>query len=128
VKIFDWHPLEASIMVGGCTSGQLVIWDISSHVDYLKRNECTWDHKVFLSPPTDRLHIQEGYVPVLYWSAESDKEHSHLNGVEFLQWLPKNVWVRVWSCLQLCFVLVQLKSNSFHSMLNIQDSLERRPM
>ena len=31
-------------------------------------------------------------MPLVHWSAESDKENSHLNAVECVQWLPKNVW------------------------------------
>ncbi len=90
----DWHPLESYILVGGCTNGQLVIWDVSSYADQLKRDDCIWDHRVFLSPPTDKLHIRDGFVPLLHWSAESDKENSHMNAVESVLWLPKNVWVK----------------------------------
>ena len=54
-KTFSWHPLEPSILVGGCMNGQLVIWDICDYIESLKKNECIWDHSVFLSPTTDRL-------------------------------------------------------------------------
>ena len=36
-------------------------------------------------PPAFRLHIEEGFVPLVPWSAESDKEKSHLNAVECVQ-------------------------------------------
>ena len=92
VTTIDWHPVEAFTLVGGCANGQLVLWDISPHLDQLERDDCIWDHRVFLSPPKDMLHIKDGLVPLLHWSAESDKENSHMNAVESVQWLPKNVW------------------------------------
>jgi hypothetical protein len=70
VTTFEWHPMDADIVVGGCRNGQLVIWDIGEFVRKLERGECTWDHKVFLSPQTDKLHIQDGFIPILHWSAE----------------------------------------------------------
>lgn len=59
----------------------------------LRNGVNTWDHKVFLSSPMNKLHIQDGFIPILHWSAESSKEHSHLSRVEYLQWLPNSVWV-----------------------------------
>ena len=40
----------------------------------------------------NRLHIQDGFIPVLYWSAETHLEHSHKSSVEDIQWLPPDVW------------------------------------
>jgi hypothetical protein len=91
VTVFEWHPLEEGTLVGGCMNGQLVIWDISEYIPKLKEGVSTWDHKVFLSSQKNKLHIEEGYIPLLHWSAESDKERSHLSQVE---WLPKTVWVK----------------------------------
>ena len=59
-KTFLWHPLESSILVGGCVNGQLVIWDICDHIESLKKNECIWDHSVFLSPTADRWTAEIG--------------------------------------------------------------------
>ena len=73
-------------------NGQLVIWDISQYVEKLRKGVSTWDHKVFLASQMNKLHIEDGYVPILHWSAESDKEQSHLGAVESVQWLPSNVW------------------------------------
>lgn len=91
---FEWHPFEDGTLVGGCKNGQLIIWDISEYVPKLKSGECTWDHKTFLASQMKKLHIEDGYIPILHWSAESDKDFSHLGAVEMIQWLPKSVWVR----------------------------------
>ena len=104
--------MDADILVGGCQNGQLVIWDLGDYTEKLRLvgkskpclhilkmfstsrdNVCIWDHKVFLEPQLDNLYVPSGYVPMLHWSAESDKEHSHITAVQDLQWLPKGVWV-----------------------------------
>ena len=38
------------------------------------------------------LHVDEGFVPLVHWSAESDKENSHLNAVECVQG-----WAKKWT-------------------------------
>ena len=94
VSKFEWHPLEEEIIIGGCKNGQLMIWDIGEHLTKLKAQISIWDHDVVMERQTDKLHIQDGFIPVLYWSAESSLEHSHKSGIEDLQWLPSNVWFR----------------------------------
>lgn len=93
VTTIDWHPIEPGTLLGGCMNGQLVIWDIAEYVPKLRDKISTWNHRVFLSTQKNKLHIQEGYIPLLHWSAESDKDHSHYGAVELVQWLPKKVWV-----------------------------------
>ncbi len=94
VTTLEWHPSEAGTLVGGCMNGQLVMWDISEYVSKLRRGQSTWNHHTFLYAKKDRLHMQENYIPLLHWSAESDMDHSHSGPVESVQWLPKAVWVR----------------------------------
>ncbi len=76
-------------------NGQLVLWDISEYVTKLKSGHSTWNHNTFLSSKQNKLHIADGFIPLLHWSAESDKDYSHLGAVESVQWLPKSVWVSV---------------------------------
>ena len=91
VMKFEWHPNEPDILVGGCLNGQVVAWDIGAYLLKLKTKQCIWKHEVVLSKVTDKLHIEEGFIPVLHWSAESRIESSHLFMVEDIMWLPKNV-------------------------------------
>ena len=90
----EWHPIEDEILVGGCANGQMMIWDIGEYLPKLQREISIWDHDVVMEVQTDRLHIHDGFIPVLYWSAESSLEHSHKSGIEDIQWLPPDVWFR----------------------------------
>ncbi len=92
VTSLDWHPFEPGTLVGGCANGQLVVWDISEYTTMLRKGDSTWDHNVLLSTQRDKLHLAEGFIPLLHWSAESDVDHSHLGSVETVQWLPQTVW------------------------------------
>ena len=94
VTKFEWHPTEANILVGGCINGQIMIWDIGEYVPKLTSQISIWDHEIVMEKQTDKLHIQDGFIPVLYWSAESNINFSHKLPIEDLQWLPANVWVR----------------------------------
>ena len=80
-------------MVGGCINGQVVIWDIGEYVPKLSSQISIYDHDIVMEKQTDKLHIQDGFIPVLYWSAESNINFSHKLPIEDLQWLPANVWV-----------------------------------
>ena len=42
----------------------------------------------------NRIGFQDGFIPILYWSAESSIVSSHKSAIEDFHWLPKNVWVR----------------------------------
>ena len=78
--------------MGGCANGQLMVWDIGEYLPKLQREISIWDHDVVMDTQTDHLHVHDGFIPVLYWSAESSLEHSHKSGVEDIQWLPSDVW------------------------------------
>ena len=95
---FEWHPNEDGILIGGCMNGQVLIWDISEYVAKLESNISIWDHAVIMEKQTDKLHIQDGFIPVLHWSAESNLKASHKSQIEALHWLPSNVWVSKLKC------------------------------
>ena len=80
-------------------NGQVLIWDISEYVAKLESNISIWDHAVIMEKQTDKLHIQDGFIPVLHWSAESNLKASHKSQIEDLYWLPSNVWVSVSKCI-----------------------------
>lgn len=92
VTVIEWHPLEDDILIGGCMNGQVVIWDIGEYSRKFKRKECVWDHSIVMTKQVDKLHIEDGFIPIVYWSAESNIETSHKSTVENMKWLPKNVW------------------------------------
>ena len=45
-----------------------------------------------MAKQVDKLHVEDGFIPIVYWSAESNIEFSHKSTVENMKWLPKNVW------------------------------------
>ena len=92
VTVIEWHPLEEDILIGGCMNGQVVIWDIGEFSDTFKSKECVWDHSVVMAKQVDKLHVEDGFIPIVYWSAESNIDYSHKSTVENMKWLPKNVW------------------------------------
>ena len=74
-------------------NGQIVIWDLEFYVSKFKRKKCVWNHSVVMSKQANKLHVEDGFIPILYWSAESNILVSHQSPVEDLKWMPKNVWV-----------------------------------
>ena len=114
---FEWHPSEEGTLIGGCMNGQVLIWDISEYVAKLKSKISIWDHEVVMEKQTDKLHIQDGFIPVLHWSAESNLKSSHKSHVEDLHWLPSNVWVGKLDCNgPLC---IEYSNNQYHYLTNV---------
>ena len=74
-------------------NGQIVIWDLWEYMEKFKRKKCVWNHSVVMSKQANKLHVDDGFIPILYWSAESNVQVSHQSPVEDMKWLPKNVWV-----------------------------------
>ena len=97
VTKFEWHPNEDGILIGGCVNGQVLIWDISEYVPKLETHISIWDHHVIMEKQTDKLHIHDGFIPVLHWCAESNLKASHKAKIEDLHWLPANVAVSTYN-------------------------------
>ena len=90
-------------------NGQVLIWDITEYVSKLQSHISIWDHEIVMEKQTDKLHCQDGFIPVLHWSAESNLKASHKHPIEDLHWLPSNVWVGI-SVLNLLIKYSQQKS------------------
>ena len=54
VRKLEWHPVEDEILVGGCSNGQMMIWDIGEYLPKLKREISIWDHEVAMDAQTDK--------------------------------------------------------------------------
>ncbi|XP_062872021.1 dynein axonemal intermediate chain 3 [Trichomycterus rosablanca] len=89
VLCFEFCPSDPNIIVGGCMNGQVVLWDISGHVEKLQdtrsgvgtknisnANMLSFDEK------------QESDTPVVRYSAVSAIEGGHRAPVTDIQWLP----------------------------------------
>ena len=60
ITCFEWHPHEPEVMIGGCTNGQLVLWDIAEYYHHLVDNTCTWNYNVLISSQKNKMHIHVG--------------------------------------------------------------------
>ena len=45
-------------------NGQVVIWDIGEFSGTFKRKECVWDHSVVMAKQVDKLHVEDGFIPI----------------------------------------------------------------
>uniref|UniRef100_A0A8C7LVS9 Dynein axonemal intermediate chain 3 n=1 Tax=Oncorhynchus mykiss TaxID=8022 RepID=A0A8C7LVS9_ONCMY len=68
---FEFCPSDPNIIVGGCMNGQVVLWDISTHVEQLQGT-----------------HKRENETPVVRYCAVSGIENGHKAPITDIQWLP----------------------------------------
>ena len=45
VTVFQWHPSDPAVVVAGLANGQLLLWDLTPHLEGLRDGGCTWDHR-----------------------------------------------------------------------------------
>ena len=92
VTIFQWHPTDDSTILGGLANGQIVLWDLGPHMKSLTSGECTWDHKK-INPVDDVKDWNEdqGFIPVVEWSAESSIAGGHMEEVMDIQFVPNTI-------------------------------------
>uniref|UniRef100_A0A8C7FYT7 Dynein axonemal intermediate chain 3 n=1 Tax=Oncorhynchus kisutch TaxID=8019 RepID=A0A8C7FYT7_ONCKI len=70
---FEFCPSDPNIIVGGCMNGQVVLWDISTHVEQLQGT---------------RTNKRENETPVVRYCAVSGIENGHKAPITDIQWLP----------------------------------------
>ncbi|CAM9893003.1 unnamed protein product [Lampetra planeri] len=87
---FQFSPTDSNIIAGGCFNGQVVLWDISEHVEKLQLGR-TGGHQNGLTRGA-RRSFEEDEASVedvrLRWCAVSAIEHGHRAPVSHVQWLP----------------------------------------
>ncbi|XP_039509013.1 dynein intermediate chain 3, axonemal isoform X2 [Pimephales promelas] len=75
-------PSDPNIIAGGCLNGQVVLWDISAHVERLQDTRSGSDN-ISNKPDTS------GVIPVVRYCAVSGIESGHKAPVTDIQWLPE---------------------------------------
>ncbi|XP_053542409.1 dynein axonemal intermediate chain 3 isoform X2 [Ictalurus punctatus] len=88
VLSFHFCPSDSNIIVGGCMNGQVVLWDISGHVDRLQGTRSGVRTKM-----TNMMYFEEkqqSHAPVVRYCAVSGIESGHRGPVTDVQWLPDN--------------------------------------
>ncbi|ROL01490.1 WD repeat-containing protein 63 [Anabarilius grahami] len=79
---FQFCPSDPNIIAGGCMNGQVVLWDISAHVERLQ------DTRSGGKNISNKLN-KNNAVPVVRYCAVSGIENGHKAPVSDIQWLPE---------------------------------------
>ncbi|XP_059384539.1 dynein axonemal intermediate chain 3 isoform X1 [Carassius carassius] len=82
VLCFQFCPSDPNIIAGGCMNGQVVLWDISAHVERLQDTRSGGKN---ISNNLDRNNV----TPVVRYCAVSGIEIGHKAPITDIQWLPE---------------------------------------
>jgi hypothetical protein len=74
----QWHPTEDGCLLAGLANGQLILWDLDPFLAGLEAGDCTWDHRKLNSDQESvDWNEENGFIPVVHWSAESSLQGGH---------------------------------------------------
>ncbi|KAM8890145.1 dynein axonemal intermediate chain 3 [Synchiropus picturatus] len=129
ILAFEFCPSDPNIIVGGCVNGQVVLWDISSHVTHLQCKLPAGQKASINGDTSDLEEHSEKQTPLVHHSAVSALENSHKAPVTDVRWLPQTFEVTrtgkpVENKLQIC---VQLASCSADCSLLFWDVRTSKP-
>uniref|UniRef100_A0A8C1C1R8 Dynein axonemal intermediate chain 3 n=1 Tax=Cyprinus carpio carpio TaxID=630221 RepID=A0A8C1C1R8_CYPCA len=82
VLCFQFCPSDPNIIAGGCMNGQVVLWDISAHVEKLQDTRSGGKN---ISNKLDKNNV----TPVVRYCAVSGIENGHKAPITDIQWLPE---------------------------------------
>ncbi|XP_030851872.1 WD repeat-containing protein 63 isoform X1 [Strongylocentrotus purpuratus] len=97
---FKFNPSDPNIITAGCINGQVVMWDISKHVDRLRSNQRGKQSKKnsMMNLRYGRGRDKPGFedenadkTPVVRYCAVSAIEHSHKSAISDVQWVPDHM-------------------------------------
>ncbi|XP_041862444.1 dynein intermediate chain 3, axonemal [Melanotaenia boesemani] len=88
ILAFDFCPSNPNIIVGGCTNGQVVLWDIIAHITHLQDNQPSSKMASVNSDTFDPDEKKGNKIPVVHFSAVSVIESCHKAPITDVQWLP----------------------------------------
>ncbi|KAM3876189.1 dynein axonemal intermediate chain 3 [Diretmus argenteus] len=90
VFAFEFCPSDPNIIVGGCMNGQVVLWDISVHINRLQGTRPGGVKNISINTDTsDFEEKRENETPVVRYCAVSAIESSHKALISDVQWLPQ---------------------------------------
>uniref|UniRef100_A0A8C8GX38 WD repeat domain 63 n=1 Tax=Oncorhynchus tshawytscha TaxID=74940 RepID=A0A8C8GX38_ONCTS len=81
---FEFCPSDPNIIVGGCMNGQVVLWDISTHVEQLQGTRTSGGKNIAANTNA----LRENETPVVRYCAVSGIENGHKAPITDIQWLP----------------------------------------
>ncbi|XP_061201219.1 dynein axonemal intermediate chain 3 isoform X1 [Neopsephotus bourkii] len=87
IYCFQFSPSNSNIIVGGCSNGQVILWDISEHEEKLQNTKPDADGNEVIAAPAmaDQQSIRE--PPLVKHCADSPIEHAHKKPVTDIIWL-----------------------------------------
>ncbi|XP_046905383.1 dynein axonemal intermediate chain 3 [Hypomesus transpacificus] len=87
---FEFCPSDPNIIVGGCMNGQVVLWDISAHVERLQGTRSSGGKNTAANANAfafEDKRVEE--TPVVRYCAVSAIESGHKAPITDVQWLPE---------------------------------------
>ncbi|XP_072552313.1 dynein axonemal intermediate chain 3 [Salminus brasiliensis] len=89
VLCFQFSPTDPNIIAGGCMNGQVVLWDISAHVERLQGTHAgVGGNNLLHGNKLLQFEDTETDSPVVRYCAVSGVENGHRAPITDLQWLP----------------------------------------
>ncbi|XP_034036690.1 WD repeat-containing protein 63 [Thalassophryne amazonica] len=86
---FEFCPSDPNIIVGGCKNGQVVLWDISTHVTHLEGTQPKSQKTTSVNTDTVSLcDDREDQIPAVRYCAVSALASSHKAPITDVQWIP----------------------------------------
>ncbi|XP_061884164.1 dynein axonemal intermediate chain 3 isoform X1 [Entelurus aequoreus] len=89
ILTFEFCPSDPNIIVGGCSNGQIVLWEISAYVACLMPVTHGAKHESVKTGVLDLEDNKENKVPIVRYSAMSGVENSHTGPITDVHWLPQ---------------------------------------
>ncbi|XP_029905060.1 dynein axonemal intermediate chain 3 [Myripristis murdjan] len=89
VFAFEFCPTDPNIIIGGCMNGQVVLWDISTHVKYLQGSMPRVRKETSNSDAFDFEENRENETPLVRYCAVSAVDSGHKAQITDVQWLPQ---------------------------------------
>lgn len=139
VLCFQFSPSDHNIIAGGCMNGQVVLWDISAHVDRLQDTRSGGKNILNKLGKSDA-------TPVVRYCAVSGIENGHKAPITDIQWLPETfevnklgtpvenqsrTSVQLVTCAPDCCVLfwdLRAPRVMVHSLTDIKQKQEEKPL
>jgi dynein intermediate chain 3, axonemal len=90
VTVFRFNPNQPNIVVGGCATGQVVLWDISDVM--INRSRRSNNRNSQSSDGNDREDEDSSNIPILP-KFTSAIDHSHRKATNDLFWLPSSTQI-----------------------------------
>ncbi|XP_031430157.1 dynein axonemal intermediate chain 3 isoform X2 [Clupea harengus] len=145
---FEFCPSDPNIIVGGCMNGQVVLWDISTHVERLQGTRAggtknTSNDTTALQGFEDK---QEYETPVVRYCAVSSIDSGHKAPITDIQWLQESfevsrtgiplenktgICVQIVTCAPDCCVMfwdIRVPRVGTHSMGEKKQKAEEKPL